>query len=214
MTLNRLCFPRFAPAFIASVFIASVFIASGVVLGDEQLSLAAQQSIDLRDEDDRPARVAILFDRSMSMGLPADDGRPRRTHADLALAKLLAGLPIRTEFVFLAFNGQAIPMHERFLSLSSSRRRQVMQFAESLTPQGDTNCAESVGEALRRWPRLDAVFLITDGRAPNPMDGERQAETLGKIQQKFGFQFNWIIVDLPTTPNLRRMLQLSRGRRW
>ena len=79
MTLNRLCFPRFAPAFIASVFIASVFIASGVVLGDEQLSLAAQQSIDLRDEDDRPARVAILFDRSMSMGLPADDGRPRPT---------------------------------------------------------------------------------------------------------------------------------------
>lgn len=165
-------------------------------------------------DDDRPQRVAILYDCSLSMDSLAADERPRRVHAQLALTRLLQRLPERTRFVFVGFNQTCLPLHDGFLSLTPARRRQVLQFTGSLTPRGDTQCAENVALVARRWPALDAVFIISDARSPQVASGERQAKAVGRIQHHSGFELYWLIVDPPPTSNLQRMLRLSHGRRW
>lgn len=173
-----------------------------------------QAEIDEALDDARPKRVAILVDCSLSMDLLAVDERPRRVHAQLALARLLERLPERTKFVFVGFNQTCLPLHDGFLSLTPARRRQVLQFSGSLTPRGDTQCAKNVALVARRWPGLDAVFIISDVRSPRPASGEQEAMALGRIQHHSGFELIWLIVDPPPTPDLQRMLRLSHGRRW
>lgn len=174
----------------------------------------SDQAFELLDDEPRARRVAILLDCSLSMDVLAEDGRPRQLVARQALVELLRRLPDRTEFVFIGFNEKCLPMHNQFLSLSGIRRRQVVEFAGTMTPRGETLCGECVASVVRRWPRLDSVFVITDAESPNRVVGEKQAMALGRIQQHFGFQLYWLLVDQPGTPNLQRMLQLSRGQRW
>ncbi|MBN1825579.1 MAG: hypothetical protein JW958_04870 [Candidatus Eisenbacteria bacterium] len=118
-----------------------------------------------REETLRPA-VAVLLDRSASMGIVDGEGGPRRLAADRALreepAAVLEKLERRYEVVRYGFSGALHPWEEE--------------------GEGDaTDLSRAVEEAVEaEWERgLDGIVLLSDGAVNAGRDPVRVAEEAG-----------------------------------
>lgn len=165
-----------------------------------------------QDEQERPHRVAILFDCSSSMELQVRAGETRRDRALVALSGLLAKLPQNTELLCVGFNDRCTFSKKIQPPLGPKNRAQAFCFARSLIPRGDTLPADCVASVLQRHPNLDDVFLVTDARATSRRVGIRQAHALAELQSRYGVTLFWVIVDPPSMRALAELLRLTGGR--
>ncbi|HIF31343.1 MAG: vWA domain-containing protein [Pirellulaceae bacterium] len=163
-------------------------------------------------ESERTRRVAILFDCSLSMEFKMRAGETRRERALVELTRLLQKLPKNTDLFCVGFNERPTLAPKLASPLGARNRDQAFAFARQLVPRGDTLPADCLAVVLRRHPKLDAVFLVTDARAPNRRVAKSQALALAELQRRFGVTVHWVIVDPLSRRELAAMLRLAGGR--
>ena len=127
-----------------------VLRASVLLLG---VSLAAEPALELRDISIVPNHVAVLFDGSASMELPARDGVTRQEVLE-AQARELAAMPASDKHRFDAFlfGSQLLPTSARSIATVDARARQTDILA-ALDALKDRYAGETLG----------GVVLVTDG---------------------------------------------------
>lgn len=108
-------------------------------------------------------RVVYVLDCSRSMNHPHDSAaKTRFKRMKVELVKSVAALPPESQFFFIFFNSQPIPMPSlTAVPATPGAVQQYLSWMQPLQADGDTEPTEAIRIALRLQP--DVLYFLTDG---------------------------------------------------